>query len=235
MSIGSRIKLRREELGYTQPELAELVGVSKGSIGNYESNVSSPNEHILIKLFDVLKCDANYLYKDDIIPMNGFQVDEIEKKMLQKYRTLDEHGKKMVDFTLNEEYERCSAYADKQPTISIKHSYYKVSAGHGFDLNDSDAWEHIEIPDTPEARRADFALTIKGDSMQPIYLDGDIVLVQSQDDVDDGQIGIFLLNGAGYIKKKGNGCLVSLNEHYDDIVIAEYDDCRCVGKVIGRV
>lgn len=32
MSIGSRIKQRREELGYTQPQLASLIGVSKGTI-----------------------------------------------------------------------------------------------------------------------------------------------------------------------------------------------------------
>jgi len=50
----------------TQPVLASLVGVSKGSIGNYESGISSPNEPILIKLFEALKCDANYLYQDYI-------------------------------------------------------------------------------------------------------------------------------------------------------------------------
>ena len=66
MSIGTRIKMRREELGMTQPELACLIGVSKGSIGNYESGISRPNEDILIKLFSALDCDANYLYFDDI-------------------------------------------------------------------------------------------------------------------------------------------------------------------------
>ena len=54
MSIGTRIKMRREELGMTQPELACLIGVSKGSIGNYESGISRPNEDILIKLFSHL-------------------------------------------------------------------------------------------------------------------------------------------------------------------------------------
>ncbi|MDE7193877.1 MAG: S24 family peptidase, partial [Oscillospiraceae bacterium] len=86
-----------------------------------------------------------------------------------------------------------------------------------------------------ETRRADFALTIQGDSMEPVYHDGDIVLVKQQDAVDVGQIGIFVLNAAGYIKKNGGDRLISLNEKYDDILIEEYDDCRCVGKVIGRV
>lgn len=85
MSIGSRIKERREELGITQVELAALIGVSKGSIGNYECGVSAPNEKILYKLFTALKCDANYLYQDDIQTLNEtkFKVDSFEKQHIK--------------------------------------------------------------------------------------------------------------------------------------------------------
>ena len=62
MSIGTRIKMRREELGMTQPELACLIGVSKGSIGNYESGISRPNEDILIKLQNKAE-QFNYKFK----------------------------------------------------------------------------------------------------------------------------------------------------------------------------
>ncbi len=65
----------------------------------------------------------------------------------------------------------------KPSTIQLKHSIYNVSAGSGYDLNDPDAWNVINVPDTPEAREADFALTVEGDSMEPDYSDGDIVLV----------------------------------------------------------
>lgn len=78
---------------------------------------------------------------------------------------------------------------------------YKVSAGCGFELDEGDNWETIEISDTPEARRADYALTISGSSMEPVYYDGDIVLVKEQETVEMGQIGIFILDGSGYIKK----------------------------------
>lgn len=117
MSIGSRIKQRREELGYTQPQLAKLVGVSKGSIGNYESNVSSPNENILFKLFDVLQCDANFLYQDDIkIETTNFFTEE-EKQHIKKYRLLDQHGQKAVNSVLDIEYERCR-HAENQQVLS---------------------------------------------------------------------------------------------------------------------
>ena len=113
MSIGSRIKQRREELGLTQPELAKIIGVSKGTIGNYETGLSAPNEKNFFKLFDALKCDANFLYQDDMAIIDKENINAKELQHIKKYRTLDEHGKKMVDFTLNEEYTRCTAIPEE--------------------------------------------------------------------------------------------------------------------------
>lgn len=124
---------------------------------------------------------------------------------------------------------------EDEPLIKIRHSVYKVSAGYGFELDDGDNWETIEISDTPEARRADYALTISGNSMEPVYYDGDIVLVKAQDTVEMGQIGIFILDGSGYIKKYCGDHLVSLNEDYDDILFSDYENIKCSGRVIGRV
>lgn len=105
MSIGSRIKEKREQLGLTQPQLAELLGVSKGTVGNYESNISSPNEQTLFKLFEILKCDANFLYQDNLAPAE-MELQPKEKDILYVYRNLDEFGKKAIDALANIEYER---------------------------------------------------------------------------------------------------------------------------------
>ena len=66
MSIGKRLKEARLRRKMTQEDLAAAVGVTKGAIGNYETEVSSPKEAILIKLMEVLQIDANYLYQDFI-------------------------------------------------------------------------------------------------------------------------------------------------------------------------
>ena len=50
-----------------------------------------------------------------------------------------------------------------------------------------------------------------------------------------GEIGIFTFNGEGYMKRLANGALVSLNPAYPPILIHEYDDLRCQGRVLGRV
>ena len=232
MSIGSRIKQRREELGYTQPKLAELVGVSKGTIGNYESNVSSPNEDILFKLFDILKCDANFLYQDNIDWESFDEANPSEKEHLKKYRKLDSYGKKAVDELINTEYERCEAAKNNIVFTFRKLSENKVSAGTGFDLNDPDQWKSIDVVDTPEARRADFAVEVEGRSMEPDYYDGDIVYIELASEVPIGQVGLFIQNGKGYIKEAGNGHIISRNPKYDDIY-PEDGEIECKGRVIG--
>ena len=47
--------------------------------------------------------------------------------------------------------------------------------------------------------------------------------------------GLFVVNGNGYIKKKGSRELISLNPKFDNVQISEYDTVYCMGKVIGKV
>lgn len=120
MSIGSRIKERREELGMTQVELAKIIGVSKGSVGNYECGVSAPNEKILYKIFSALKCDANFLYQDDMLILSNteeFKINSSEKTIIKKYRSLDPFGQKAVDSIISVEYERCANQKENNVTI----------------------------------------------------------------------------------------------------------------------
>ena len=54
--------------------------------------------------------------------------------------------------------------------------------------------------DAPENVHADFALRCKGDSMTPTFLDGDLVLIRQQPDVEDGQIAAVGINGEATLK-----------------------------------
>ena len=141
MSVGSRIKELRENKGLSRNELANLLGVTVGAISNYENEVSSPKEPILFKIMDVLNCDANYLFQDafDMPTMkNSVSVDEYE--IVKKYRILDDHGRKMVDFTLEEEYKRSKALAEQAPDNIVEMpSHLEANAAH--------ARTDIEIPE----------------------------------------------------------------------------------------
>ena len=87
----------------------------------------------------------------------------------------------------------------------------------------------ITVLDTPQARRADFAVEVDGDSMEPDFHSGDIALVKFDPDVPVGEVGLFVLDGMGYIKERGKKKLISRNPEYPDIE----GEARCIGLVIG--
>ena len=89
MPFGNRLKEARLSKKMTQEELARAVGVTKGAIGNYESEVSSPKEPILIRLMSVLEVDANFLFQDlvDVRPASGLSADEL--RLLSAFRSAD--------------------------------------------------------------------------------------------------------------------------------------------------
>lgn len=107
-----------------------------------------------------------------------------------------------------------------------------VSAGTGVYLDSEDA-KKIRVPADETTRKADYVLRVSGDSMEPRYYDGDIVLVRQQQFVEEGEVGIFSYNDEGYIKIFGGNCLISLNPKYKDKIIGENDQFFCLGKVMG--
>ena len=143
MGIGYRIKEARERLGLTQTELGQKVGVTGSAITNYEKENSHPKEQIIYKLMETLGVDANYLFQDCIhIPTKDNDIDLSEYEHIKKYRDLDEHGKRMVDFTLKEEYERSVAEKKKTDNIVPMTSDYKVNAAHGISGASSEDQKH---------------------------------------------------------------------------------------------
>ena len=85
-----------------------------------------------------------------------------------------------------------------------------VSAGRGVFLDDDSATE-ITIPDNEISNDATFALKISGNSMEPKYRNGDYLLVKATDTVEVGEVGVFVLDGEGYVKVYGGDTLISLN------------------------
>lgn len=122
---------------------------------------------------------------------------------------------------------------EEEGRISVPVYDFGVSAGTGVFL-DNPCYEVISMPEDALSRKANFALWVTGDSMEPRFHDGDLVLVKIQPSVDIGEIGIFVLNGEGYIKKWGGNKLISLNPVYEPIMLTEDDALYCKGKVIGN-
>lgn len=171
-----------------------------------------------------------------------------EKEAVEHYRDLDPHGKKMVDFTLQEEWERSTAktepkakdssnLAESIPTRFLTYYQRMASAENGEFLFPNIPTDVIAVPDTPLSRRADFVIGVSGRSMEDTYFDGDKVLVEKTQDVPLGNIGIFIRGSECFIKEAGENRLISHNadkERYPDIIPDERK-IETIGIVLGKV
>lgn len=215
----------------TNKEISEITGISISSLDKITSgNNTNPKLETVKLICGALGCKLSDLLDDDN-SKEEFTLQEINT--IKKYRTLDEYGKELVTAVIDIEYKRCTYKPEpnRDELIEISINYAPVSAGLGDELDDYEHWEKVSVPLTPESRKADFILRVDGDSMEPKFSNGDYLLVRKQPAVDIGQIGIFDVDGKGYVKKYGGDKLISLNPKYKDI--ATTDDSRCFGLVLG--
>ena len=96
-----------------------------------------------------------------------------------------------------------------------------------------------EYADLPDGVHADFALKCKGDSMQPTFEPGDLVLIRQQEEVQPGQIAAVGINGEATLKrfyKSGDGfLLVADNPAYEPQVYPAGADVQIYGLAVGYV
>lgn len=155
MSFGSRLKEKRENLGITQPQLAKILGVSKGAIGNWETDVNSPRATLLYDLFDILNCDAKYLFQDETkeIYKDKATPEEFEN-IIKKYRALDPAGQSHVDTILDWEAARSADRLQMDARIAgLKAELETRKENPPLLLNA--AHERTDIPVTEEMKQAD--------------------------------------------------------------------------------
>ena len=232
MTFGNRLKQARENKGYNQKQFAERLGVTPTRLNYWEKDKREPDVAIIKQIAQILDVSSDWLIGNNLISVD-ITLSANEKQHIKKYRSLDHYGRKAVDFILDNEYQRCTEVTDEPKVITLPMAELKASAGTGQWLGDDEYTTWVDVLDTPEARRANVVIEVMGDSMLPDYRDGDKVLVKLQPTVEQNEIGIFIVDNCGYIKKLGVNELISVNKDYDNIPLNEYNNVTCVGKVIG--
>lgn len=231
------LKAIRGTKGVTQKEAADALGISPNTYKNYEQGMREPNNEMLCKLADYFQVSTDYLLgrAPQLDPMKLLvaQTDLTPEAQEEIYMSLPPEAQAIVlqVMRMMRENRRLRRAAKKPQTVWIKQHQNKAAAGFGYDLSDKDEWYDVEVAETPQTIEADFAVEIEGNSMEPDFHSGDLALIKLDPDVPVGEVGLFVLDGMGYIKERGKKCLISINPDYDDIELDS--SARCIGLVIG--
>lgn len=203
----NNLRYLRKREGMTMKELGAAVGVTESAVGLWENGKRTINYDMLIELAHVLNCSIG--------DITGKETPIREESALErKYNALDEHGKAVVDSVLDLELKRCTGPV-KAPGRIIP--LFPAAAGPD-DLAEGEPFEEYETDND----KADFAVRISGDSMEPHFKNGEVVLCQKRIP-NDGDIAVMSVNGAivvkQYISAFGNIYLRSLNRARKDMDI----------------
>ena len=197
------------------------IKMSKSHLSQYVNGKSSPDQHKLYLLAKTLNVSEAWLL--------GYDVPKEDKEngvpsIESIYNQLDRPRKtKVYDFA---EYQLREQ--NKRPKTTIEIRGY-VSAGTGEWLDDEIVDEVSYEGVIPEH---DFAVKVNGDSMLPLFEDGQVIFIKSTSDVRDGQIIVCQVNNEAFVKKLSGNKLVSLNKKYEDISICDTDDFKIYGVVV---
>lgn len=224
------LKAFRESIGITQKDFAASLGIGLTTYNGYETGARDPKSDFWIAVaqkygvtIDYLMGYSNDPHKTGVTEKTAPAYTAEALSIAKKYDALDEWGRDAVKGLMNIEYTRCTApepEAEQDDNcIYLPLSEQPASAGTGTYLG-PEAFTPIKVVANDKTRRADFCVRVQGDSMEPIYFDGDIVMISKERPGYNG-IGLVTLDGCGYIKRLGMGVLESENKKYAPIPLDE--------------
>jgi len=200
MSLGQIIRKKREQLNLTLDEVGSRTGFSKPYLSTIETGKvkNPPSDELLRKLERVLEFDPGlllYIAHMESLPSDVRQEYESTEAENQKWRQFIKnlmHAKgdtAQLDTLLGQsqlgtEREAPPIAAGRQvPVIN------KVEAGYPADFNDLDypvgiADDYVRCPDLHDPNA--FAVRVVGDSMEPRFCEGDIVIFSPAAEVQNG-------------------------------------------------
>lgn len=242
MNFAERLKQARIKRGYTQQQIADEMGITNSTYCGYETGKRQPDVAKIKQLANILNVSGDELlgteFKSDKIDLSSS-----EQAHIIKYRQLNADGQNKVDEYTTDLVDSGKYAIAEQPVIDIKYTEMPVynepaAAGIGNYLQDS-TYEMMSFPLDSIPDSAEFGVRISGDSMEPVIQDGSIVWVKPQVSIENGEVGIFVLNNDAFCKRlhidydKKIVELISDNTNYKPIVIKTIDSLRTVGRVLG--
>nr|DAT15994.1 MAG TPA: Repressor protein CI [Caudoviricetes sp.] len=234
--LGTVIKELRKNKKMTQKELSKLTGFKQNTISNHENGKRSLDEDDIQIYAQALNVSPQYLFNK----LNNKEVTTQYPLLSQITDTAaklhEPRQKKVLSFTQDQLDEQEGNSINNILSYSDFTCYGAVSAGTGEWLGE-EYKEEVTLPASIVPNQAfDFVLRVNGNSMEPLFKDNEYIFVRKTEDIRNGQIGVFVVDGEAYLKKAylEKDCLrlVSLNKDYEDLLFNGQNDIKLVGVVV---
>lgn len=200
MALGQIIRQRREELGFTLDEVSQEVGFSKPYLSTVETGrvKNPPSDRLLVELEKVLEFDTGLLRHIahlERLPADLRREYEAATAENRHWRQLVRSvvGRKTVPKKFNQMLKK-SKLKLKEAASDVTAGRLvpvinRVSAGYPVDFDDLDypagvADDYVRCPDVHDPNA--FAVRVVGDSMEPRFQEGDIVIFSPSARVNNG-------------------------------------------------
>lgn len=204
---------RRKQLGYTLEEIGNMVGVGKSTVRKWEQGmIENMGRDKIVALSKALRISP--------LDILGIDKDKLPNDINVIYNQLEPPRQQKV-------YNYAEDELEEQHYIEEHSEEYHGLAAAGAPIDGQQP--------VPVIGEGTVNLLVNGDSMEPDFSDGDIIKYHPQPELENGEIGVFAVNGGVTMKRfrRNSGVrLESLNKKYKDIVIKESDDFNILGKVI---
>lgn len=240
-----RLKERRKAMGWTQRDLAREMAASQSTIAMWETGANEIPTPTLERLAELLETSPTYLlgWTDDPTDYENDDLADVNPEIIRMANGDAREARriqKAVDESSAEEWYKMAGSAfppGVQPISKLHHQRVPLigSAAAGEPIYDpEELGVYVNSP-----VEADAAITVRGASMEPTYLDGDVVYIKCCPDVDEGAVAVVFLDDEATIKhvyKRPTGLtLIGDNRAYPPI-LAEYEDysnVRIFGVPVG--
>ncbi len=135
MKLGDKLVQLRKEKRYTRDKFAQLLGISKYTLRNYELGITDQGQPFLINIAGLFDTSTDYILglTEEREKMHSYELKISEFEQIKKYRALDLHGKDMVDTVLNKEHERCQTVNQNNSLPLVEEStsdYFVLNAAY---------------------------------------------------------------------------------------------------------
>ena len=230
--ICDRIRHYREELGMEQKALAAMVGVTANAVSNWERGRARPDVNLLPDICEALRITLYQLYGLDD---PSVKYTTVEDAFMEDYRQLTP-GHQYAVRAMAQNLLQVQQAEGRRKIHKLTRFEHQLAAGIGDPNEFEDSGTPIYVYDDSLTCRADCVFTVNGDSMEPDYPDGCMVLVKrisGSEELTPGDIGAFMIDNETYIKEYREDGLHSLNPKYDVMRFSDEESVYLIGRVIG--